>query len=208
MIRTELRKGRKFKPVYRNLCDAETLPNVEFTIRILNAGDGRALRQLRLEALREEGHFFSPSEDERARSIYKWRRCAAENGNHYWIGIFAENGELAAVTTVSGRDKNTFVVGASIIARKYRDRFKLAPIMYGTRVKCISEHPIIKHFFVFHREGNSPSKGANTKAGFRFSHCEMMTWGERRGGVARQRDIGRWYQKIRVRQATAKAQPR
>jgi RimJ/RimL family protein N-acetyltransferase len=153
------------------------------TMRPLERSDWRALKELRLLALRTEpGVFFSSHEREVAASDEVWQNLAAGEGVQIF-GAF-EGAVLVGITGVfTHRDDPTgatAALGMTYLRPEYRGR-GLSALFYETRLRWIREQPRFTRVAVSHRSSNEASRRAIRRAQFIPVGASSRTWPD--GGV-------------------------
>jgi RimJ/RimL family protein N-acetyltransferase len=148
------------------------------TMRPLERSDWRALKDLRLHALRTEpGVFFSSHDREVAASDEVWQSLAAGEGVQIF-GAF-DGSTLVGITGVfTHRDDptgSTAGLGMTYLRPEYRGR-GLSAVFYETRMQWIREQPRFTRVAVSHRRSNEASRRAIRRAGFSPAGAEPHTW--------------------------------
>jgi RimJ/RimL family protein N-acetyltransferase len=149
-------------------------------MRPLVEGDWRALRDLRLHALRTEpGMYFSSLEAEFAHSEAQWRTLAANLDDRQRVfGLF--EGEvligITAVFTYNGDpSERTAVFGMSYVRPEYRGQGH-AQLYYEARFAWVRGNPRFTRVRVSHRRSNEPSRRAILRQGFASVDAVTRIW--------------------------------
>jgi RimJ/RimL family protein N-acetyltransferase len=151
----------------------ETTSNI--TLRQFAPEDWQTFKAIRLEALVKDGWFFgSTYEIESTRTDDMWHNRLSNGGSAIW-GLY-DGDECIGLTGlyIKADEPDTVMFMASYIRSEYR-RKGLSKLYYQTRLAWAREHGF-KKARIGHREGNEPSKAANQKFGFRYTHSELMKW--------------------------------
>ena len=153
-------------------------------MRPLARSDWRALKDLRLHALRTEpGVFFSSHEREVGASDEVWQNLAAGEGGLQVFGAF-DGAELVGITGVfTHRDDPTgatAALGMTYLRPDYRGQ-GLSALFYETRLRWIREQPRFTRVAVSHRRSNEASRRAIRRARFIPVGAAPRTWPD--GGV-------------------------
>src|SRR5665213_2059643 len=154
------------------------------TMRPLERPDWRALKALRLLALRTEpGMFFSAHEREVGTADEVWQNLAGGDGTSRVFGAF-DGAELVGITGVfTSRDDpsgRTAAFGMTYLRPEYRRR-GLSALFYATRLRWARAQPGFTRVAVSHRRSNEPSRRAIRRAGFTPLGEKPRTWPD--GGV-------------------------
>lgn len=157
-------------------------PVEQFTVRVLNAGDGNAFRAIRLEALKNEGQLFGPTyENENAVTDTGWwnERCT-ETKESCFFGLFA-NGDLIGIMGAkkwAQDDKGeTALWWSAFLKKEYRSQ-GLATPLYEAREQWTIEHQFKRAVF-FILDGNQRSMDIHEKQGAQYTSTELMEWPDR-----------------------------
>ncbi len=153
-------------------------------MRPLERSDWRALKDLRLHALRTEpGVFFSSHEREVGAADDVWQDLAAGAGGLQVFGAF-DGAVLVGITGVfPHRDDPTgatAALGMTYLRPDYRRR-GLSALFYETRLRWIREQPRFTRVAVSHRRSNEASRRAIERARFVRLGALSRTWPD--GGV-------------------------
>jgi RimJ/RimL family protein N-acetyltransferase len=148
-------------------------------MRELVAADWRALRDLRLHALRTEpGVFFSSYEAEAGHPDAQWLALASGDEQHQLFGLF-DGDRLVGMTAVfvdrddpSGRSA---ALGMSYISPEYRGR-GFAAMFYEARLAWARDHPHFARAVVGHRRSNVASRRMIERFGFRWTRDKPHHW--------------------------------
>jgi RimJ/RimL family protein N-acetyltransferase len=148
-------------------------------VRELTSEDWRALRELRLHALRTDpGVFFSPYDDEAARPDSAWVTLATGDETHQLFGLIDDE-RLAGISGVFVDRKDpagrTAVLGMSYILPEYRRR-GFALRFYEARLAWLRARPHFTRANVGHRRSNDASRRAIERFGFRWVADEPHQW--------------------------------
>jgi hypothetical protein len=158
--------------------------------RVLLPGDAHKLREVRLEALRKDGHLFASSyEIESEFPFENWEWKCTEDSKHCVIGLF-DGTDLIGISLVLQYDNDTSgktgLLGQSYIKSEYRGK-GLGNLLYSARMKWILERSSFENAVVYVREGNDVSTALNRKAGAQYLESKEMMCGD--GQVA----LWHWY---------------
>ncbi len=148
------------------------------TVRKFRPDEWQAYKEIRLLALRTEPHFFSRKyEDEAAVPDQEWEDDLASAD----LGVFGvfDGDKVIGMTGVIMKDKldpsmQTAALWGSWIDPVYRGR-GISHEMYRARIAWAREHKTARRVIVSHRASNEPSKRANQKHGFVYTHTEKDT---------------------------------
>jgi len=149
------------------------------TVRELAAGDWRALRELRLHALRTEpGVFFSSYGEEAGYSDADWIALATGDDAHQLFGLF-DGERLAGISGVfTDRDDptgGTASLGMSYILPEYRCR-GLASRLYEARLAWARARPQFVRAAIGHRRSNHATRRAIARFGFCWKVDQPYRW--------------------------------
>jgi RimJ/RimL family protein N-acetyltransferase len=148
-------------------------------LRELTVDDWRALRELRLHALRtERGLFFVAYEDEVERPESAWIALATGDEKHQVFGFF-DDGRLVGISGVftDSEDPSGGVarLGMSYILPEYRRR-GLGLRLYEARLAWARARPRFVRATVSHRRSNEATRRAIARFGFRWVSDQPHTW--------------------------------
>ena len=148
------------------------------TLRPLERSDWRALKDLRLHALRTEpGVFFSSHEREVGASDEVWENLAAGEGVQIF-GAF-DGTQLVGITGVFPHRHDptgaTAALGMTYLRPEYRGR-GLSALFYEARLNWIRTQPRFTRVAVSHRRSNEASRRAIHRARFIATGAEPHTW--------------------------------
>lgn len=149
-------------------------------MRPLVEGDWRALRKLRLHALRTEtGMYCSSLEAEFAHSEAQWRALAANGDDRQQVFGLFEGEVLIGITAVfmyeGDPTERTAVFGMSYVRPEYREQGH-AQQYFEARFAWVRDHPRFTRVRVSHRRSNEPSRRAIERQGFRPVDAVTRTW--------------------------------
>lgn len=148
-----------------------------FMVRQLSGADWEIYRNIRLESLKNEPAYFSPSRDETAFTEGDWRERLG-NGYAATFGLFA--GEEIIGSSGIMRENNdagaerAFLVGM-YIRKEYRRR-GLSAKLFKVRMDWAKEQKGIKKLVLEHREDNLAVQKAHQKLGFRLVSSRKKMW--------------------------------
>jgi RimJ/RimL family protein N-acetyltransferase len=150
-------------------------------LRELVAADWRALRDVRLHALRTEvGLFFSTYEAEASHSDAQWLTLASGDEQHQLFGLF-DGDRLVGMTGVFvDRDDpsgHTAALGMSYIRPEYRGR-GFAAMFYEARLAWARARPHFARAVVGHRRSNTASRRLIERFGFRWTRTRLNHWAD------------------------------
>jgi len=153
------------------------------TMRPLERSDWRALKDLRLHALRTEpGMFFSSYDREAGAADDVWERLAGGGDGVQVFGAF--DGALVGITGVFPHRHDpagaTAELGMTYLRPEYRGR-GLSALFYEMRLQWIRTQPGFTRVVVSHRRSNEASRRAILRAEFVPAGEQSHTWPD--GGV-------------------------
>lgn len=147
--------------------------------RELTARDWPFYRELRLRALKEEGHLFGPHYDTEIRmSNEEWENYCTAKPNHRLFGLFDSKELIGALySTQWDQDKTgkTALWGSAYIVPEYRGKGMGKPL-YQAREKWTSEHPTFKRVLFYIIDGNKRSMEIHEKNGAHHITSKTMIW--------------------------------
>jgi RimJ/RimL family protein N-acetyltransferase len=148
-------------------------------IRALTVEDWRALRELRLHALRTDpGVFFSTYDAEVLWPDSRWIALAGGDDTRQLFGL-VDDGRLVGISGVFvDRDEpsgEAVVLGMSYILPKYRRR-GFASRFYEARLAWVRAAARFRRVKVGHRRSNEASRRAIERFGFRWTADEPRRW--------------------------------
>ena len=162
--------------------EAET---IEF--RTLNESNAATFREIRLEALRVNGQYFTADRgEEEARTDSEWALCCAEICNHAIFGAFV-GGKLIGVMEVTKWEDDasgkTVRWGSSYVQESFRGK-GFGEILYKNREQWSRQHEFVCAVFTIrhdnlrstkiHRENGAEPVRSEVK---RFADgSEALTW--------------------------------
>jgi RimJ/RimL family protein N-acetyltransferase len=148
------------------------------TVRALEPDDWRALRELRLHALRTEpGVFFSTHAAEAALDDAEWRRRTAGE-DHQAFGAFDGERLVGITGVVTARDDPSgasAMLVMSYLLPEYRGR-GLSSRFYEARLAWVRDRSRYARVVVSHRRSNEPSRRAIRRFGFVAVDAVSTTW--------------------------------
>jgi RimJ/RimL family protein N-acetyltransferase len=146
------------------------------SLRLLGKADWPTFKTIRLEALRQEPGFFGSSYAlELRRSDNDWQERLTQPGSAYFGLFIAETTCIGLTGVVQNRhDSRVGLLIASYIQPDYRGR-GWATLFYRARIDW-SRQQGFRKLVVSHRADNAPSKAANQRVGFTYTHSEQQTW--------------------------------
>lgn len=153
-------------------------------VRKLEKEDWADFRSLRIEAVKENPHYYldSPSNAE-ARSSDHWIR-SIENPEGSIFGLFdeAEIIGLAAAFRMAGEFSDAVKFTMGYIRPAYRG-LGLSVLLYDARFDWARAQEGIVRVIVSHREGNEASRAANRKFGFLPYDSGEIVYGDGSRGI-------------------------
>ncbi len=119
--------------------------------------------------------FGRPYEVEANFTPQEWQEWVA-GSDKAMFGLF-NNGVLVGITGIVTHRKDPTVgfMVASFLGAEYRGR-GLSDMFYKARIDWAKSYLPWKKIVVGHRDGNEPSRRANQRHGFVFTHRETKTW--------------------------------
>lgn len=148
-----------------------------FTIRELRGDDWRALREIRLEALRAHPEFFCPSRDEEAFSELDWR-ARLDNPSGASFGLY-HGDEIIGLTGIVYVRSQAETQSAHLVSSYIKEGFRgrgLSRLFYKARIDWAQKQRGISTIIVEHREDNIPSQRAHQGFGFEFFEAYPRRW--------------------------------
>ncbi len=151
---------------------------MSFSIKQLTENDWRTFAEVRLKALETDPEVFGSNyEKESQMTEAEWRsRLQAKNNA---IFLIFENETPIGMTCVSvdreDATKKTALLWGSWLAPHARGK-GLSELMYQTRLNWAKQQTMVEKIIVSHRASNLPSKFANQKHGFVFTHKNKKVW--------------------------------
>ncbi|MBS1618602.1 MAG: GNAT family N-acetyltransferase [Bacteroidetes bacterium] len=146
------------------------------TLRRYITEDWQALKDIRLEALQNEPHFFGGRyHEEAARADQHWIDMLAQDD--YWAFWGLYDGDTCIGLTGAARlraDPTCALLIASYIRTEYRNK-GLSALYYKARIDWARSLGY-KTVEVHHRSDNHISKAANQKFGFVYTHTDNVLW--------------------------------
>ena len=162
-------------------CDEEKMVGAmseDYFTRALTPDDWQEFAAIRLEALQKYPQFFGATyAEESAYTQEQWRDFLGKEGR-YFFGLYTDKSFIGITGVVQGKLDPTGATGlmvASYIKQEYQGN-RLAEKLYAARIVAALDHLQWKKLVIGHREGNEPSRRANQKWGFCFTHKESRTW--------------------------------
>ncbi len=152
-------------------------------LRPLVAADWRALRDLRLHALRSEhGLFFRHYDEEVGTSDADWSALAAGDDTHQIFGLFDDDDDDERLVGITGvftdfadPSGETAGLGMSYLLPEYRGR-GYASLFYEARLGWARARPQFRRAAVGHRRSNLASRRLIERFGFRHTHDAPHRW--------------------------------
>ena len=150
----------------------------DYSIRALTPDDWQEFATIRLESLQKYPQFFGSRYDsESTKTKENWRDTLEDKGRHYF-GLYLEK-KLIGITGVIPEKQDpsgsTGLMIASYIHPEHQGR-GLAKKLYAARITVALAYSQWKTLAIGHRDGNEPSRRANQKWGFCFTHKESKTF--------------------------------
>lgn len=150
----------------------------EISIRSLTPADWQDFRAIRLEALQSHpGMFGSTYAKESGYGAAEWQDWLGAEGKRMF-GLYAA-GQIVGVTgVVTSRDDGNGATGmlvASYIKPGFRGR-NLSDPLYKARIDWAVDYLPWAKLIVSHRASNEPSRRANQRHGFVFTHKVSKKW--------------------------------
>jgi RimJ/RimL family protein N-acetyltransferase len=149
--------------------------------RVLLSTDAQKLREIRLEALQEDGRLFASSYETESKfpfENWKWK-CTADD-KHCTMGLF-DGTDLIGITLVLPYDNNTSgktaLLGQLYIKRIYRGK-GFGNLLYSARRKWLWEKSSFENAVLYIRDGNEASTALNRKAGAQYLETREMMCGD------------------------------
>jgi RimJ/RimL family protein N-acetyltransferase len=154
----------------------ENIAKGNFSLRLLPPSQWEDYRSIRLEALKTNPELFGSNYyDEETYSESDWRSLL-ENGSRAIFALYHEESLIGlSGVKLKNDDNTTAVLFASFIKTPYRGK-GLSRLFYQARIGWAREKQC-KSIIVSHRVGNTLSKAANKRFGFKFSNTEEVNWG-------------------------------
>ena len=151
------------------------------TLRPFRPDEWKAVREIRLRALKNDPGVFLPSYEEGlAMPESYWLDLAAQKNSRVF-GLYDGDSLIGLTSVFTDRDDpsgKTAKLAMSYIDRAYRGR-KLSRLYYRARIDWARENGFTR-IVVGHRDGNDASRGANQAFGFKYFESEEITFG---GGI-------------------------
>lgn len=147
----------------------------DYMLRRLTPPEWPLLKTIRLEALATSPSVFGNSLAlESTFPDSQWEERISSAGNAIW-GLFYKE-EIIGLTSVFG---DTNVPGearftTSFIRPAHRGQ-GLATLFYQARIAW-AKSAGLRRIWITHRIGNEPSRRANQRAGFKYTHTETRMW--------------------------------
>lgn len=144
-------------------------------LRELTDGDWRALREIRLHALRTEpGLFFRSYADEAGNDDAAWIALATGDDSHAVFGAF-DGERLVGISGVRADSHDTAGLGMSYVLPEFRRR-GLGARLFAARLAWVRARPRFVRAAVGHRRSNEASRRNILRAGFVWTHDEPHEW--------------------------------
>jgi RimJ/RimL family protein N-acetyltransferase len=152
--------------------------SMNLSVSQANESDWQDLRFIRLKALQTDPAVFSSNyQKESAMTEAEWKSWLQTDDAA--IFLIRENSILIGMTAISvDRDdvmRKRAILWGSWLEPSARGK-GLSRIMYQKRIEWATKHPTIEQIIVSHRASNLPSKYANQKYGFQYTHIEDKIW--------------------------------
>lgn len=150
------------------------------TVRLFSPDEWQLFRQMRLLALQTDPHVFSSNyEKELLIPQGEWEADLLDPELAIF-GVF-DTDDVIGMTAIKINHRadptiETAVLWGSWIKPEYRGR-GISFDMYKARIEWSRNHPTVKRIRVSHRASNQPSKRANQKHGFVYTHTvDDVAW--------------------------------
>jgi RimJ/RimL family protein N-acetyltransferase len=148
-------------------------------LRPLTGADWRALRDLRLHALRSEhGLFFRAFDEEAGLTQAEWTALASGDDAHQIFGLFDDDrlvGISGVFTDIADPSGATAGFGMSYLLPAYRGR-GFAARFYAARLAWARARPQFRRAAIGHRRSNAASRRLIERFGFRHTHDAPYRW--------------------------------
>jgi RimJ/RimL family protein N-acetyltransferase len=149
----------------------------QFSIQKLGEEDLAIFQAIRLESLLKEPHLFGSTFDRESRmSNQEWLdRLTNPNSAYFALKVGEECVGLTGIVTNRDNPKQAILI-ASYIREEHR-RKGGSESLYKVRLEWARNHGF-EEVRVSHRASNEPSRRANQKHGFEYTHSEPHTWND------------------------------
>lgn len=151
-----------------------------FNIRALRVDDWQIFRDVRLKALKETPSVFGSSWEKENTYDDSWWQNVLKNEQHKIFGLF-NNETLVGLNAVFTSHKDPSGKTASL-AMWYLDKDYRGKGLFHNLVMAgidwAKQQERFDRIIVSHREGNEASRKANERAGFKYTHKGLHTFGD------------------------------
>ncbi len=154
--------------------------NKEIYIRRWLENDWMTLRRMRIEGVTVNGEFFLFSaETEAARDKSHWVNMLADQNKCALFGLYDRDEAIGLTGAFRWKEspEDTVILGMSYIRPVYRGR-GLSAMFYESRINWAKEQDGITRIIVSHKDGNTASRAANQRWGFKHYETETITFGD------------------------------
>lgn len=153
----------------------ENIAKNNYTLRHLLPAEWEDYKSIRLEALKTNPEMFGSNyAKEAAYSQNDWITLL-ENDSRAVFALFHANLLIGlSCVAVKKDDPATAILFASFIGLSHRGK-GLSKLFYQTRIDWARQNKC-KLITVSHRVGNTLSKAANQRFGFKYTHSEEVNW--------------------------------
>lgn len=145
------------------------------TLKHLSTVDWQLYRNIRLEALRQFPHYFSPSQDETQFSPKEWQQRL--NNIHTANFVLLDQKKAIGLTGIIKENLNpqsrTGILVASYIHPDYQQQ-GLSQLFYQARIAWAQEQGLLE-LKIEHHQNNLACKHAHQKFGFQFLNSKKYT---------------------------------
>lgn len=151
---------------------------MKIEIRQINESDWLQFSRIRLTALQSDPQVFGSNYEREAQYVEEdWRSRLRDPASAVFMLFERETTVGMTGVTIDRNDESgkTAVFWGTWLAPQYRGR-GLSELIYKTRIDWAKQNPNIEKIIVSHRESNLPSKFANQKHGFKFTHSIEKQW--------------------------------
>jgi len=149
-----------------------------YAIRPLRLDEWEALRDIRLEALRDHpGFFFGTLERELSRTEADWKGWLTQD-KKCAFGLFSDADLVGLISIVQDREDPSgqiAIIVANYIKPAHRGK-GLARQLYQACFDWALTQPYLKTIAVSHRDDNNASRGTILSCGFQEAGRDDMVW--------------------------------
>lgn len=159
------------------------LSNIKIAQRVvareLTARDWPFYKELRLRALKEEGHLFGPHYNTEVKfSNKEWETYCTPNSDHRIFGLFDDSkfvGSLYSTKWDQDKSGQTALWGSAYVAPEYRG-LGLGRPLYLAREQWTAKHPAFAKVLFYIIDGNKHSMEIHEKNGAKRITSKTMIW--------------------------------